>query len=115
MDDEKLNQIRLDATLFHIPKSDGSYVGARSGTRTRRGDKAKEKVITHNENAACDDDVGEVMVANVRRCPPRCIVCCAINDPRNKDTKITKTTIYFSVCLVSLCTCLLYTSDAADD
>jgi len=31
IDDKKLNQIRLDKTLFHYPKSHGSYVDASTG------------------------------------------------------------------------------------
>ncbi len=34
IDDETLNGIRLDKTLFHVPKSHGSYVNARTGRRT---------------------------------------------------------------------------------
>ena len=45
IDDETLNRIRLDNTLFHVPKSHGSYVNARTGRGTIRGTKAKERVI----------------------------------------------------------------------
>jgi hypothetical protein len=94
----------LDKNLFHIPKSHGSYVDARTGRRTVRGAKAKERVVTSKEKHISDDDAVEGKVTKVRKCPPRCIVCCAINDPTRKDSKITQTTIYCSVCLVSLCT-----------
>ena len=89
IDDEKLNKIRLDATLFHIPKSDGCYVHARTGRRTNKGDNAREKFVGGSE----EEDADEGKLAKVRRCPPRCIVCCATNDPRNGDAKIAKTTI----------------------
>jgi hypothetical protein len=100
IEDEKLNRIRLDATLFHIPKSDGSYVHVRTGRRTKKGDNARERIAARS----CEEDEGEETMKKVRRCPPRCIVCCATHDPKNKDAKIAKTTIYCSVCLVSLCT-----------
>ena len=41
IDDETLNGIRLDKTLFHVPKSHGSYVDARTGKRTIRGQKQR--------------------------------------------------------------------------
>jgi hypothetical protein len=100
IDDEKLNRIRLDATLFHIPKSDGCYVHARTGRRTRKGDSARKKIRSRSD----EDDADEATLAKVRRCPPRCIVCCATNDPKKGDAKISKTTTYCSVCLVHLCT-----------
>jgi hypothetical protein len=103
IDDKKLNQIRLDKTLFHYPKSHGSYVDAKTGRRTIRGCKAKERIASTNENADSEDDSG-AKLTKIRKCPPRCIVCCAINDRKSKDTKITQTTIHCSICLVSLCT-----------
>ncbi len=45
VDDEKLNRIWLDTTLFHLPKSHGSYVDARTGRRTIRGTNAKKRVV----------------------------------------------------------------------
>ncbi len=45
MEDEQLNKIRLDRTLFHLPKSQGSYVEARTGRVTADGSKAKENCI----------------------------------------------------------------------
>ena len=51
IDDEKLNRIQLDKTLFHLPKSHGSYVDARTGRRTIRGTKVKERVVASNEKA----------------------------------------------------------------
>ena len=80
IDDEKLNRIRLDATLFHILKSDGSYVHARTGRRTKIGDNARQKSVGRSE----EDEADKGMVAKVRRCPPRCIVCCATNDPKKE-------------------------------
>ena len=102
--DEKLNRIRLDKTLFHLPKSHGSYVDARTGRRTIRGANAKERVIALNVMDRENDTPTAGKVSKVRKCPPRCILCCAINDPTNKGSKITQTTIYCSICLVSLCT-----------
>ena len=43
IDDETLNKIHLDKTLFHIPKSSGSYVDSRTGRLTASGKRAKEK------------------------------------------------------------------------
>ena len=102
--DEKLNRIRLDKTLFHLPKSHGSYIDARTGRRTIRGANAKERVIALNVTDRENDTPTAGKVSKVRKCPPRCILCCAINDPTNKGSKITQTTIYCSICLVSLCT-----------
>ena len=104
IDDEKLNQIQLDKTLFHLPKSHGSYVNARTGRITIRGAKAKEGFVASNDKAHGNEALTGGKVAKVTKCPPRCIVCCAINDPKNKDSKITQTTIHCSICLVSLCT-----------
>jgi hypothetical protein len=84
IDDEKLNCIRLDATLFHIPKSDGSYVHARTGRRTKIGDNARQKSVGRSE----EDEADKGMVAKVRRCPPRCIVCCVTNDPKKEMPKL---------------------------
>jgi len=41
IDDEMLNRIHLDKTLFHIPKSHESYVDARTGKLTSSGKKGK--------------------------------------------------------------------------
>ena len=99
-----MNCIWLGKTLLHLPKSHGSYVNARTGRRTIRGAKAKERVVPTNEKAPGNDASTDGKFTKVRKCPPRCIVCCAINDPKNKDSKITQTTIHCSICLVSLCT-----------
>ena len=104
IDDGKLNRIWLDNTLFHLPKLHGSYVDARTGRRTIRGAKAKERIVASKDKAHGNEALTGGKVAKVRKCPPRCIVCCAINDPKNKDSKITQTTIHCSICLVSLCT-----------
>jgi hypothetical protein len=104
IDDDTLNKIRLDRTLFHIPKSQGSYIDSRTGRATTIGGKAKEKV--HNEEAeqAKDSDNSpDKIVKKVRKCPPKCVVCCAIADPQDKEFKITQTTIHCSTCLVTLC------------
>ena len=87
--DEKLNRILLDKTLFHLAKSHGSYVDARTGRRTIRGAKAKERIVASKEKAHGNEALTGGKVAKVRKCPPRCIVCCAINDPKIKDSKIT--------------------------
>ena len=55
IDDEKLSRIRLDKTFFHVPKSHGSYVDARTGRRTIRGAKAKERVVSSNEKLTGND------------------------------------------------------------
>ena len=41
-----LNRIRLNKTLFHIPKSHGSYVDARTSRRTNRGANANERPVS---------------------------------------------------------------------
>ena len=43
------------------------------------------------------------MQKKIQKCPPKCIVCCAMADPRDKEYKITQTTNYCSTCLVTLC------------
>jgi hypothetical protein len=95
IDDEMLNKIRLDKTLFHIPKSKGSYIDSRTGRLTSSGNKAKEK--TTGDGTPLDNG------KKIRKCPPKCIVCCAMADPKDKEYKITQTTIYCSTCLVTLC------------
>jgi hypothetical protein len=45
IEDDMLNCIWLDKTLFHIPKSHSSYVVARTGRRTIRGAHAKERQV----------------------------------------------------------------------
>jgi hypothetical protein len=103
MDDETLNKIRLDRTLFHIPKSYGSYIDSRTGRATTSGIRAKEKVCQEQEQSKESDNSPEPIVKKIRKCPPKCVVCCTIADPNDKDFKITRTTIYCSTCLVSLC------------
>ena len=44
------------------------------------------------------------MMKKIRKCPPRWFVCCTIDDPKHKDSKICQTTIYWCTFLVSLCT-----------
>ena len=84
-----MNPIRLDKTLFLVPKSHGSYVDARTGRRTIRGAKAKERVMSSNEKSIVSDASNDGKLTKVRKCPPRCIVCCAVSDPKNKSSKIT--------------------------
>ncbi len=43
IDDDKLNKILLDKMLFHIPKSQSSYIDSRTWKLTSSGNKAKEK------------------------------------------------------------------------
>ena len=45
IDDDMLNKILLDKTLFHIPKSHGSYIDSSTGRLTSSGKKAKENFI----------------------------------------------------------------------
>ena len=97
IEDEKLNCIRLDKTLFHLPKSHGSYVDARTGRRTIRGAKAKERVVSSNKKLSSNDSSNDGKLTKVRKRPPRCIVCCAMSDQKNKASKITQTTIYCSI------------------
>ncbi len=83
--------------MFHLPKSHGSYVDARTGRRTSRVAKAKERVMPTREQAQENDNLTQGIVTKVRKCPPRFIVCCTFSDPRDKACKIGQTTIY---CLV---------------
>jgi hypothetical protein len=50
-----------------------------------------------------DEDATALTPKKIRKCPPKCIVCCAMANPKDKDYKITQTMIYCSTCLVSLC------------
>jgi hypothetical protein len=75
IEDATLNRIRYDRTMFHVLHSVGSYVDAKTGKRTSNG-----KNVKQNET-----------VSKIRRCGPRCILCVAIADPDDKDTKISQT------------------------
>ena len=103
IDDNTLNKIRLDKTRFHIPKSHGSYIDSRTGRATASGARAKEKVRQELELSNESDKSPEPIMKKIRKCPPKCVVCCAVADPKDKEFKITQTTIYCSTCLVSLC------------
>jgi hypothetical protein len=103
IDDEMLNRIRLDKTLFHIPKSHGSYVDARTGRLPSSGKRVKEKVYPIQGESAENDDSTDHVARKVRKCPPKCVVCCALSDPKDKESKISQTTIHCSLCLVALC------------
>ena len=103
IDDKTLNKIRLDRTLFHIPKSHGSYIDSRTGRVTTSGTRVKEKVPKEHDLSKESDNSPEPTVQKIRKCPPKCVVCCAIADPKDKEFKITQTTIYCSTCQVSLC------------
>ncbi len=103
IDDHKLNKIRLDKTLFHIPKSQGSYIDSRTGRLTSSGNKAKEKTSSNQKQLNKTKEFAGRMQKKIRKCPPKCIVCCAMADPRDKEYEITQTTIYCSTCHVTLC------------
>ena len=103
IDDETLNKIRLDRTLFHIPKSHGSYIDSRTGRVTTSGTRAKEKVHQEQDQSKESDNSPDPIIKKIRKCPPKCVVCCAIADPKDKEFKITQTTIYCCTCQVSLC------------
>ncbi len=103
IDDDMLNKICLDKTLFHIPKSHGSYVDCRTGRLTASGRRAKEKLFPAWGEVGDDDESPDQAARKIRKCPPKCVVCCAIADPKGKDMKISQTTIHCSLCLVALC------------
>ena len=90
--------------IVSCPKSHGSYVDVRTGRRTIRGTKAKERVMSSNEKGNGKDTSSNGKVTKVRKCPPRCIICCTVSNPNGKGSKTTQTTIYCLICLVSLCT-----------
>ena len=104
IENEMLNKIRLDKSLNHLPKSIGCYVDATNGRLTPTGKNAKERVKSFEEEDKEEADTQKKKSRKVRKCPPRCIVCCAIADSQNKESKISQTTIYCSTCLVHLCT-----------
>jgi hypothetical protein len=87
MDDEKLNKIRLDKTLFHIPKSQGSYINSRTGRLTLCGNKAKEKMCNIQVPSKEGEDATELTAKKIRKCPPKCILCCAMANPKGKEYK----------------------------
>ncbi len=60
--------------------------------------------MSSNEKANGNDASSDGKVTKMRKCPPRCIIYCAVSDPKDKDSKITQMTIYCLICLVSLCT-----------
>jgi hypothetical protein len=103
IDDDTLNKIRLDKTLFHIPKSHGSYIDSKTGRATASGARAKEKVHQDQEQSNESDKSPDQVAKKIRKCPPKCVVCCAVADPKDKEFKITQTTIHCSTCLVTLC------------
>jgi hypothetical protein len=104
IDDEMLNKIRLDKTLFHLPKSHGSYIDSKTGRPTTIGKKAKEKLYQVQGGSSDTQGGSEQVMKKIRKCPPRCVVCCAMANPKDKSYKITQTTLYCCTCLVSLCT-----------
>jgi hypothetical protein len=102
MDDDTLNKIRLDRTLFHLPKSHGSYIDSKTGRVTADRTRARERIPKELEELK-EDNSPDPTSKKIRKCPPKCVVCCAIADPKDKEFKITQTTIYCSTCQVSLC------------
>ena len=103
IDDEKLNRIRLDKTLFHFPKSHGSYVDARTGRRTIRGAKAKERVVSSNEKLSSNDSSNDRKLTKVRKCPPRCMYVVQCQIQKTKHQKYHRRQSIVQFCLVSLC------------
>ena len=57
-----------------------------------------------NEKAKGNDDSSDGKVTNIRKCAPRCIICCEVSDPIDKGSNTTQTTIYCLICLMSLFT-----------
>ena len=69
---------------------------------TSNGHMAKEKNYNQtqsNENEGSTEHTPK----KIRKCPPKCIVCYAMADPKDKEYKITQTTVYCSTGLVTLC------------
>jgi hypothetical protein len=104
IDDDKLNKIRLDKSLFHLLKSQGSYIDLRTGHLTSSDKKAKEKMYPIRCLGQINEDSTEQTKKKIRKCPPRCVMCCAVSNPNDEDSKIMQTTMYCFMCLVSLCT-----------
>ncbi len=76
---------------------------ARTGRVTADGSKAKEKMYPSRSDGNDELEATPCRMKKIRKCPPRCIVCCATADGKNKDIKIRQTTMYCSTCLVYLC------------
>ena len=89
--------------MFHITKSQGSYIDSRTGRLTSRGNKAMEKMYNIQVPSKEGEGATELTPKKIRECPPKCILFCAMANPNNKEYKISQTTIYSSTCLVSLC------------
>ena len=71
IEDDMLNRIQLDKTLFHIPKSHGSYVDARTGRRTIRGANAKKRPVSSSDQG-CDNELAmQGQTTKIRKCPPQ--------------------------------------------
>ena len=65
----------MDKTLFHIPKSHGSYIDSKTGRPTSIGKKAKEKMFqVQGETKETEGSMDQVL-KKIRRCPPRCVLC----------------------------------------
>ena len=80
IEDERLNCIPQNKSLFHIPKSHGSYADGRTGRRTIRGADAKERPISSSDQGCDNENVIQGQPTKIRKCPPRCSVCCAVSD-----------------------------------
>ena len=74
--------------MFHLPKSQGSYVYARTGRVTSNGSKAKEKMYPLNSNGDEDAESTQGKLKKVCKCPLRCIICCATSAPKTKISKL---------------------------
>ncbi len=70
--------------MFHIPKSHGSYVDARTSRRTIGGANAKKRSVSSSDQGCDIENAIQGQITKIRKCPPRCIVCCAVSDPKNK-------------------------------
>jgi hypothetical protein len=66
-DDQMLNKIRLDKTLFHIPKSHGSYIDSRTGRLTSSGKKAKEKLYPNQAQVHESEGSVELVPKKIRK------------------------------------------------
>jgi hypothetical protein len=104
IDDDKLNKIQFDKSLFHLPKSHGNYIDLRTGQLKSSDKKAKEKMYPKYHQGQINRDSTKQTKKKIKKCPARCVICCAMSDLNDKDSKIAQTTMYCSTCLVSLCT-----------
>jgi hypothetical protein len=52
-----------------------------------RGAKPKDRMMTSSEKSTGSDATNDGKLTKIRKCPLRCIVCCAVSDPKNKVSK----------------------------